>query len=179
MTIGKRLTAAALAVSLGVVGVGCGGDSNDDAADKLAEKIAESQGAGDVDIDSDSGKIKITDDEGNESEIDTSGSAKLPDDWPADLAVPDSIKLISSNTTTSDGKKSMSISGQTNADAESIFEELKKTISDAGFDIAFESSGTDYSSISGDSATASVNASVVTNTSEDGQLLVTLIYAAK
>ena len=131
---------AAMGLALGLVFVGAACSSSD-AADKLTEKAIEKSSGGDVDIDSEDGTVKYTDENGNETEMNVDGSgAKLPDGWPKDLAPPDSVKLISTGTTTVSGVKTMTVLGEADASVDDLAAGVKGQITDAGFDITQDTS---------------------------------------
>lgn len=63
---------------------GCGA-IKDKAGEMLAEKVAGELLGGDIDLDSDGGKITITDEDGQSV---TLGTTDLPDGWPDDAVMP-------------------------------------------------------------------------------------------
>lgn len=73
--IGRILVAASAATLLITA---CGGS-----AEQTAESIIEEQTGGDVDIDSDTGDVSITDKDGNE--FSAGQNVELPDSWPQDV----------------------------------------------------------------------------------------------
>ena len=169
---------AALSVASSLVLVGTAACSGDDVADNIAEKAIEQSGGGDIEIDSEDGKVTYTDEEGNESEIDVSGagSAELPDGFPEDLAPPDSVRIISSSTNTVNGVQSMFVLAEADGTVDELFEGIKSQLGDAGYEIVSETNSStsdggysgivaegDYDvnvSISGDGETTSISFSV-------------------
>ena len=132
-----KIGAALVAVSLAFIPTGCGGS---DAAEKLTEKAIEQGGGGDVDINSEDGTVKYTDENGNETEMNVDGEgASLPKDWPADLAPPDSVTLITSNTSTSGDEKTMTVLGQADGTVSDYVTAIKGQLEDAGYEITQDS----------------------------------------
>lgn len=68
----------------------CGGD--DDAGTEAVERAIEQAGGGevDIDIDDESGSYRVETDEGT---VSMSSSGDLPDDWPADVPLPDGFAI--------------------------------------------------------------------------------------
>jgi hypothetical protein len=130
-----RMKAAAIGLAVGLVLVGSACSSSD-AADKLTEKAIEKSGGGDVDIDSKDGTVKYTDKNGNETEMNIDGDgASLPDDWPSDLAPPDSVKLITSNTSTSGGDQVMTVLGEASGSIDDYQSAIEGQVTDAGYEV--------------------------------------------
>lgn len=149
MSIDRKVAALGLAAALTLVGTGCG----DDAGDKLAEKITESQTGGDVDLNSEDGSVKFTDDEGNTFETDVNGEgAELPADWPAELAPPDDIKIVTASTSTVNGAKTMTVLASADGTVADWAGGLKTQLEDAGYSIENDTtasgSGGDYAGLS-------------------------------
>ena len=134
----RKLAALSVASSLVFAGAACSGD---DVADNLAEKAIEESSGGDIEIDSDDGKVTYTDEDGNESEIDVSGSgsAELPEGWPAELAPPDNVAITTASTNTINGQVTMSVFAEGEGSVEQFFEGIKTQLTDAGYDIVSES----------------------------------------
>ena len=123
----RKVAAAALAGSLVLVGAGCG-----KAAEKVQEKaIEQSTGAKDVDINKD-GDVTVKDKDGNTLQV---GSAELPDGWPSDLDPPSSVKLVAASTSTTNGKKSFIVSGETSDSFDDIYAGVKQQLESAGYEI--------------------------------------------
>lgn len=176
MTRYRKLAALSVVpLAFAFVGTACSGD---DVADKITEKAIEQGSGGDVDIDSEDGKITYKDDEGNETQIDVNadGDASLPDGFPADLAPPDNVSIISSSTNTVNGVKSLFVLGETDASMDDMFEGIKNQLDGAGYTIVSETNSSsadggyagivaegDYDvnvSISSDGSTTSISFSV-------------------
>ncbi len=138
----RKLAGITLAAFLVVGASGCGGDGGDKLADKLAEKAAEEAGGGNVDINSEDGKVTFEDDNGNSFEM---GSAELPDGWPVDLAPPDSVTIVSASTNTLNGQKSQNVTGVTDGTVAELASALKDQVTNAGYEVTNENqfSGTD------------------------------------
>ena len=133
-----RFAAIGMAVALILLGSAC---SSSDAADKLTEKAIENSGGGDVDIDSEDGTVKYTDEDGNETEMNIDGEgASLPKGWPSDLAPPDSVTLLSSSTSTTGGTKTMTVLGEAEASIDDLVPAIKEQVTAAGFEITQDTS---------------------------------------
>lgn len=154
----RTLIACSLVVAFALAGCGSGSD----VAEKIAEEAAEQGSGGNVDIED--GNVKYTDDEGNETEFDVSGSAELPDGFPEDLAPPDSVKIITSNTSTVNGQKTMVVYGEADGTVEELAEGLKSQLTEAGYEISNDSSmagtGGDFVGLTATKGTTTVTASV-------------------
>jgi hypothetical protein len=146
----RNLAGAALAASLVLVGaVGCG---SDDAGEKAGEKLAEEITGGDVDINTDDGSVKVTDKDGNTSEY--GSGAELPEDWPAELALPEGVTVLGSSTRTENGVETMFITGESETALDDLYEEVKGQLTDANFEIVNDSN---MSSTSGGFASVEAN----------------------
>jgi hypothetical protein len=177
-----KLVATAMVAALAMGGVACGG--GDDAADKIAEEIVEGQGGGDVDIDTDDGTVKYTDEEGNESEIDVSGDgASLPDDWPEALDPPDSVKIITASTTTVDGRVSMTVLGEAEGTIDDFLDGITQQVEAAGFEItqntSTEVNSGGYAGLTGESADQDLVVAIAEDTTGEGKVTITMTLAAK
>lgn len=154
----RTLIACSLAATFALAGCGSGSD----VAEKIAEKAAEEGSGGNVDIED--GNVKFTDEEGNETEFDVSGSAELPEGFPEDLAPPDAVKIITSNTSTVNGQKTMVVYGEAEATVEELAEGLKTQLTDAGYEISNDSSmagtGGDFVGLTATKGATTVTASV-------------------
>ena len=176
----KRSGAFVLTVTLALTATlaGCGGGGGDKASEALAEKVAEQGAGGDVDLNSDDGTIKYTDEEGNVSELNVDGAGTdLPEDWPTELAPPESVKLLTATTNTVDGVKSLYVLGETDGTVEDLIGGLKTQVEGAGFEITNDSSmtgsGGAFSSLTATSADWDLNANV-TEGETDGKVTVTI-----
>jgi hypothetical protein len=169
MRIDRKLLAAGMAASLVFVGSACG-----KVAEKATEKAIESQSGGDVDLDTDSGAVKYTDGDGNSTNVDVNGSgADLPEDWPADLAPPDAVRLTIANTQ-ADG--SMTAIGEADGTIDDYLDGLKSQVEAAGYEIDGDSSiavdATDYAGFNATGADYKLTAALAT--SEAGKVSITL-----
>ncbi len=176
-----KLVAVGLAFGLVFAGAAC---STSDAAEKLTEKAIENQSGGDVDIDSEDGTVKYTDENGNETEMNVDGSgASLPEDWPADLAPPDSVTLISTGTTTVDGVKTMTVLGEADASVADLGEGVKTQITDAGFDITqdttSEVTGGGYVGLTATKGDQELTVAIASGSTDDSKATVTMTLADK
>lgn len=140
----SRLHTVAAIAATGVMlfGVGaCGGGSDDssEAADKLAEKLAEAgSGDTDVDIDSESGQVDVSTPEGD---LSFGSGSELPEDFPNDIPFPDGSKITSTLNSTDGDVKTWSAMG-TLADAdESTFDDIVAMFKDNGWTSTMDSSG--------------------------------------
>lgn len=163
----RKLAGATLVAALVVAGAGCG-KAAEKVSEKAAEKAAEQAAGGNVDINSDDGSVKITDDQGNVTEI---GGASLPDGWPDELKPPDSVKIVSASTNTIDGKKSLFALGEADGSMEDYYQGVKTQLTDAGYDIQSDTmtSATDggYAGVSATNGTYDVTVSITTGDSAD------------
>lgn len=126
---------AALVLGAGLTLAACGS-----VAEEAAEQaIEESLGGGNVEVEDDG--LKITDDEGNE--IATGSQASLPEEWPDEIPVPEG-DLISSTAS----PNAVSITVQSDGDADAIFTDLKSQVEAAGFSAEFTSQNEDVQAAS-------------------------------
>ena len=137
-----RAVASVAAAGVFALGLGaCGGSSDDssDAADQLAEKLAEAgTGDADVDIDSETGQVDVSTPDGDMS---FGSGSELPDDFPSDIPFPEGSKLTSTLNSTDGGVKTWSAMG-TLADADaSTFDDVVALFTDSGWTSTMNSSG--------------------------------------
>jgi hypothetical protein len=133
----RRTTAAAIGVAAALLlgASGCGGS---DAATPSTTKPP-NQGSGAVDIDSKDGTVKYTDEDGNETEMNIDGAgASLPDGWPKDLALPKSVKLVTSTTSGTGGKEVLTVLGEASGTIDEYYAAAKARVTDAGFEVTQE-----------------------------------------
>lgn len=165
MNVHRKLAGGLLAGSLLFTVAACGGDGDSKAGDKLAEKIAKDNGV-DVDINSKDGKYTVTDKDGNKTEVGT--RAKLPDDWPSDLEPPDSVKIMSSSTSTTNGKKQLSVVATSTTEVQDLYEGLKSQLESNDYEISSDTSGGTgdgaYAALSATKGTTNVNVSMGSST---------------
>jgi hypothetical protein len=130
----RELGAVVLAAGLVLVVPACGGSDDGGAA---TTTTADRPAGGDVDIDAKDGTVKYKDEDGNETEMALDGQgAELPDDWPSGLAPPDSVTIITSNTSTIDGDKTMTVLGEAQGSIDDLQQAIKAQVADAGFDVS-------------------------------------------
>ena len=96
MMVRRGVAAGLVGLALVVGASGCG---------KIGEKVAEEAierncDCENVDINTDEGGFAGNCD-GQEIDANVSGNAELPDDWPADLAPPEGLRILSSTATDS------------------------------------------------------------------------------
>jgi hypothetical protein len=134
--IHRKVAGVALAASVVLLGAaGCGG--GDEAGEKAGEELAEEMLGGDVDINSEDGSVKLTDEEGNTSEY--GSGTELPEDWPADLALPEGVTVLGSSSRTENGVETMFITAESETAIDDLFEEIKDQLTGAGYEIVNES----------------------------------------
>ena len=117
--------------------VGCGG--GDSIADLASEKIAEA-GAGegyDVDIDSESGEISVTNEDGSFS---ASSSGELPDGWPEEIPLPDDLKIATANAISSDTGQVFNVVGEV-PDGDAAWKAITAELADAGWNEVQKATG--------------------------------------
>lgn len=111
---------------------------------KIGEKVAEEA----IERNSDCENIDINADEGAVSgscagedfDADTSGNAELPDDWPADLAPPEDLKIVTS-TSSDSPSRSLNVVGSLDGDVTEVYEDIKAQLTAAGYTIDADSLG--------------------------------------
>ncbi|HWJ64066.1 MAG TPA: hypothetical protein VNS19_19005 [Acidimicrobiales bacterium] len=181
MRVRTKVAAIGLALGLVLVGSACG---SSDAADKPAKGGTEAGGkGGDVDIDAKDGTVKYTDEDGNETEMNVDGEgASLPKGWPEDLTPPDSITLITSTTSTSGGKKTMTVLGEAEASIDELVPAIKAQITDAGYEIAqdttSEMTGGDYAGLSATKGDQDLMVAVAADPTDDAKVTITMTVSA-
>jgi len=176
-----KVAAIGLAVGLVFVGSGCSGS---DAAEKLSEKAIEQSGGGDVDIDSEDGTVKYTDEDGNETEMNIDGEgASLPDDWPAALDPPDSVKLITSNTSTNGGDQVMTVLGEASGTIDDFQAAIKSQVTDAGYEVTQDTSsdvtGGGYAGMTATKGNETVVVAIASDPTRKGTVTITMTITSK
>ncbi len=141
---GARRVAMVAAGVLLVTAVGCGGSGDEDsantAADELAEQIAESGGGKDtdVDIDSESGQIDVTTEDG---EMSFGEATELPGDFPVDdVPLPDGAQLTSAMSSGSGDSAGWTVIGDLPDATDSTYDELVARFTGAGWTTTSDSS---------------------------------------
>lgn len=132
-----------LVLALAATTTACGGGSDDDraneAADQLAEQIAES-GAGkdaDVDIDSSSGQVDVSTDEG---EMSFGEQTELPADFPAEVPLPERYELTSAMSDSTGGVGGWAVIGDLPDASGDTYDALLSRFTDAGWTTTSSSS---------------------------------------
>ena len=174
-----KVAAIALAAGLVLVGSAC---SSSEAAKKLTEKAIEKQSGGDVDINSKDGTVKYTDKDGNETEMNIDGEgASLPKGWPDDLAPPDSIKLVTSTTSTAGSKTSMTVLGETETSIDDLVPAIKQQVEDAGFKVTQDATGgvagTGYAGLTAAKGEDALVVAIASDPTQAGKVTVTMTYS--
>lgn len=137
-----RIAAPVIAcVAFGTLGTACGGSDEvaDNAADELAEQLAEA-GAGedtDVDIDSESGQVDVSTPDGDMS---FGEGTELPEDFPSEIPLPADYQLNSAMSTTADGADGWTISGELPEATADTFDDLIAEFTAAGWTTTSDSS---------------------------------------
>jgi hypothetical protein len=141
---GTRRVAMVAAGLLLATTVGCGGSADEDsantAADELAEQIAESGGGKDtdVDIDSESGQIDVTTEDG---EMSFGDQTELPGDFPVDdVPLPDGAQLTSAMSSGSGDSAGWTVIGDLPDATDSTYDELVALFTGAGWTTTSDSS---------------------------------------
>jgi hypothetical protein len=138
-----RTTRAALAITAlattSILITGCGAVA-EKAGEKAAEKAIESQGGGNVDIDtSEDGKVSIETEDGSVS----FGSGEVPAEWPGDVPLPDDLEVSTGSTIGASDGRLVSVVGTSGQDPAELLEFFKDALSD--WEISGESSTTSTS----------------------------------
>lgn len=128
-----RAIAAVVGSFLLVISTGCSNGSEDSAASTTTTKPA---GKVSYDPDSDNPSVEYTDPDGNTSEF--GPGASVPDGWPAGLVPPDSITVVSSSSSESNGERQLYVTGESTAALDEIYPALKAQLEAAGFEITQE-----------------------------------------
>jgi hypothetical protein len=117
-----------LAVALLVLApLGVAACSSDDVADRIAEEAIES-GGGDanVDINSEDGSVSVDTEDGSFS----FGDGEVPEEWPADIPLPEGLTVLAGSTIEENGTLNVSVTGNVDATAAEIAEFYKGELSD-------------------------------------------------
>ncbi len=178
-----RIKTAAISLAMGLVFVSSACSSSD-AADKLTEKAIEKSGGGNVDIDSKDGTVKYTDKDGNQTEMNIDGDgASLPKDWPADLAPPDSVKIVTSNTSTTGGDQTMTVLGEASGTIEDFQAAITSQVTDAGYKVTQNTSsdvtGGGYAGMTATKGTDTLVVAIASDPTSDGKVTITMTITSK
>lgn len=139
LAVRRSITWAVSAVAL-VTLMGCSIDPLGDALEKGAQKVAEeaaekaieSAAGGDVNIDTDSGKISVEGENGEEFEMSVGEEVELPSSFPSDIPLPEGTL-----------RTAVSIQGTFNlqytVSNEDVAKSLVDTVKGSGFEVVSES----------------------------------------
>lgn len=109
------------------------GSIQDKVEKKVAEEIAGKALGGDVDIDTDGedGSVSFTDEDGSSMNI---GGKSLPEEWPADLPVPENHEILTSMTINDpeEGPSTM-VTFTGDGDVAELAEQLSQALNSSGY----------------------------------------------
>lgn len=131
----RRVATVAVGLLLATT-AGCGGSGDEDsantAADELAEQIAESGGGKDtdVDIDSESGQVDVSTEDG---EMSFGDQTELPADFPEDVPLPDGAQLTSAMSSGSGDSAGWTVIGDLPDATDGTYGELVARFTAAGW----------------------------------------------
>jgi uncharacterized lipoprotein len=126
----RKVAPLVLAASLALTAAAC--SSSDDGADP-ARTSTTAGGKVDVDVSSDNPSVEYTDPDGNTSQY--GDGADLPEGWPAALAPPGTVTLVSSSTSSADGETKLFVTGESTAAFDQLYTGVKSQLEAAGFTI--------------------------------------------
>jgi hypothetical protein len=131
MDLDRKLLGALLAGSL-LLGAAACSDGDDDAKkdDSADEAVEEAEVTQEVTVDED-GNVTVTDSEGNVDEFQT--STEVPEGWPEGLEPPESVTIVSSNTTEEGKVTSLFITATSETPIPELVEQIKAQLTAAGF----------------------------------------------
>ncbi len=154
------------AVAAVLITTGCGAIADkaaEKATDEAVEQIAEANGGGDVDIDTDDGTFSIqtddgsmtVDDEGNmviesdEGTMTFESGQELPEDFP-DVPLPSGLTIESTSRMDSgDGTVAYSVTGKVDGDPAEVFDTVIGDLEAVGYESTFRSDATTDGAFSG------------------------------
>lgn len=172
-----RFLAAAVSVPLVAAAAGCSAEKlADRASEKAAEKIIESAGGEDVDIDidDDSGEATFRSADGSMFSV---GGGELPDGWPDEVPLPDGFTLEGSFSGSDGDKSTFNVTGSLTGDAAEEFNRIADAFTGAGWTeenrSTSNSGGSTMASATYSNSTWTVSLLV---TGEDGEDGVGVIY---
>lgn len=161
-----------------LVGVSCGNGSDDaETPAKTTEGTVDDQ----ADVDLSDGKVEVSDGKGGTYELNTGGDTSLPANFPPDLEVPGTTKVLVASTTSTDGRALQQVTVQFEGTVAEVYAAYKQQLAGAGYEIQSDTSG-DQGGTSFGSASASNEESTVQATfSADatGQGTASITVAAK
>lgn len=124
----SKLAVAALVALLVVTLAACGGSGSDSSG---ATTTTKPKAKVEVNTDdADNPTVEYTD-----GDTTTEFGASLPDEWPDELAPPDTITIVSSSTSEVDGKTQLFVSGESTQPFADVYAGLRKQLADAGYEI--------------------------------------------
>jgi len=125
----RRSSIAALAISSTLL-ISCGAATDkvaEKASEKIVEEAVESQTGADVDIDTNGdGSVKIETEDGSYS----SGTGKVPEQWPTDLSLPEGLTILSGTTMDTDEGKLVTVGATSKQSATELLDLMKDQLSD-------------------------------------------------
>ncbi|QYG92944.1 hypothetical protein HC251_11225 [Iamia sp. SCSIO 61187] len=133
MDVRRGVAAGLVGLALVAGTAGCG---------KIGEKVAEeaierNSDCEDIDIDADEGAVSGSC-SGDGFDASVSGDAELPAEWPADLAVPEGLAIVTS-TSTDTPVLSLNVVGSVDGEVPAVYETIKTQLTAAGFTIDTDS----------------------------------------
>jgi hypothetical protein len=117
-----RTRAFALALVAAAPLAGAAACSSEAVTDQAAERIVESSGGGEVDIDSSEGRMEVTTEDGS---FTAEAGGDLPDGWPADIPMPNEYTIETSSTMGSDAGTTQSVILRTTGMPDTVFASLE------------------------------------------------------
>jgi hypothetical protein len=171
MDIERKLVGVLIAGTL-LLGAGACSDDGEDAA--TTTTAAEPERTQEVEVDPD-GNVRVTDEDGNVNEFQT--STDLPEEWPEALTPPESIDIVSSNTTKEGGTTTLFVTATTEAPVADVVAELKAQLEGAGYEIVAETvTETEGGGSSGNLGAQGPEASVSISLAKDVEGLASVLY---
>jgi hypothetical protein len=175
MSVRRGAVAGLVGLVLVVGASGCG-----QIGEKIAEEAVEQNtNCDNVDIDASEGGFS-GDCEGEEIDVNASGNASLPDDWPADLAPPEGAN-ISSSTSLEGPPRTLGVIAGIDGDPAAIYSGIKDQLTAAGYTIESDISTDDGGgtvTATGPEWTANVIVSTIAAEALDGNVGVTYSLTA-
>jgi len=109
--------------------------------------------------------------------------ASLPRGWPSDLAPPDSVKLITSSTSTVGDTKTMTVLGESEGSIDDLVPAIKEQVEGAGFEISQDTSsdvtGGGYAGLTAKKGGDELVVAVAADPSSDGKVTITMTISSK
>ncbi len=134
MDVRRGVAAGLVGLALVIGSTGCS---------KVGEKIAEeaverNTDCKDVDINADEGGFAGDCGDLGEIDVNASGGAELPSDWPTDLTPPEGFS-IETSTATDSPVRSLNVIGALDGDVATVYEGIKTQLTEAGYTIDADS----------------------------------------